>query len=403
MRSRIFGGAPRHAVDFRQARRSIFSRKRHERHTISTYIAATPERVYAFASNPQNLPRWVPSFFESIERIDAAWVAQSPLGRVVVEFVPRNDLGVLDHTVTLPSGRRLTNPLRVIANGEGSEILFTLLQREDMDDAQFRQDAVPAEVQRNHRGSGDVEVECANRACERVSAVADTEEAAMKRLIGAVPAQTVAVVALLALLAYPARAHPVSLPDPALDIPLAKSGGSETAVFAGGCFWGVEGVFERVKGVRRVVSGYSGGAAAAARYERVASGRTGHAEAVRIEYDPARISYGQLLKVFFSVAHDPTQRNRQGPDVGPQYRSAIFYADPGQKRVAERYMAQLQTAGAFSRPLATELAPLRAFYEAEAYHQDFLVRHPNQPYIVIHDLPKLAELKRRLPALYEDK
>ncbi len=224
----------------------------------------------------------------------------------------------------------------------------------------------------------------------------------MKRQIAAVLARRVAVVVALALLAPagPGRAAP--LPDPVVDIPLAKTGGTATAVLAGGCFWGVEGVFEHVRGVKRVVSGYSGGEAGTARYERVSSGDTGHAEAVRVDYDPARISYGQLLKVFFSVAHDPTQRDRQGPDVGRQYRSAIFYATPEQRRVAAQYLSQLQKAGAFSRPLATELVPLRAFYDAEAYHQDYLVRHPTQPYIVIHDLPKIAELKRRFPTLYED-
>lgn len=225
----------------------------------------------------------------------------------------------------------------------------------------------------------------------------------MKHPIAAVLARRAALVAAaLALLAQMAPATAAPLPDPAVDIPLARTGGTATAVLAGGCFWGVEGVFEHVKGVKRVVSGYSGGEAGTARYDRVSSGDTGHAEAVRIDYDPARISYGQLLKVFFSVAHDPTQRDRQGPDVGRQYRSAIFYATPEQRRVAEHYLSQLQKADAFPRPLATELVPLRAFYDAEAYHQDYLVRHPTQPYIVIHDLPKLAELKRRFPTLYED-
>jgi peptide-methionine (S)-S-oxide reductase len=151
------------------------------------------------------------------------------------------------------------------------------------------------------------------------------------------------------------------------------------------------------------VSGYSGGTAETARYRQVSSGRTGHAESVRISYDPARISYGQLLKVFFSVAHDPTELNRQGPDTGPQYRSAIFYADAEQKRVAEAYLAQLQKARAFPRPIVTEVAPLKAFHDAEAYHQDYLVRHPDQPYIVINDLPKIDALKRQFPSLYTGK
>jgi peptide-methionine (S)-S-oxide reductase len=165
----------------------------------------------------------------------------------------------------------------------------------------------------------------------------------------------------------------------------------------------VEGVFEHVKGVTGVVSGYSGGAADTARYRQVSSGSTGHAESVRITYDPAHISYGQLLKVFFSVAHDPTELNRQGPDTGPQYRSAVFYADAEQKRVAEGYIAQLQKARAFPHPIVTEVAPLKAFYAAEAYHQDYLAHHPDQPYIVVNDLPKIDALKRQFPSLYTDK
>lgn len=209
--------------------------------------------------------------------------------------------------------------------------------------------------------------------------------------------------AIAALAAWSSAATAAPLPDPVIDVPRAKAAGVETAVLAGGCFWGVEGVFERVKGVTRVVSGYAGGSAETAKYSQVGSGRTGHAEAVRIEYDPARISYGQLLKVFFSVAHDPTQLNRQGPDTGPQYRSAIFYQDAEQKRVADAYIAQLQKARAFPRPIVTEVAPGKAFYDAEAYHQDYLVRHPTQPYIVIHDLPKITALKRQFPSLYVDK
>jgi peptide-methionine (S)-S-oxide reductase len=155
-------------------------------------------------------------------------------------------------------------------------------------------------------------------------------------------------------------------------------------------------VFEHVKGVERAVSGYAGGSAATARYETVSSGRTGHAESVQVTYDPAQVSYAELLRVFFSVAHDPTQRNRQGPDVGTQYRSAIFYADEAQKAAAEAAIAQLRT----SRPVTTELLPLRAFYPAEAYHQDYLAHHPGQPYIVVNDLPKLTALQREFPGLY---
>ncbi|MGP1678609.1 MAG: peptide-methionine (S)-S-oxide reductase MsrA [Burkholderiales bacterium] len=190
------------------------------------------------------------------------------------------------------------------------------------------------------------------------------------------------------------------LPDPKIDAPLSASAGTQTAVFAGGCFWGVEAVYEHVKGVTRVVSGYSGGSAATATYEQVSWGSTGHAESVRVTYDPARVSYGQLLKVFFSVAHDPTELDRQGPDTGTQYRSAVFFASDEQKRIAETYIAQLQAARTFSRPIVTEVTRLQAFYEAEAYHQDYLAHHPDQPYIVINDLPKIAALKRTFPALY---
>ncbi len=193
------------------------------------------------------------------------------------------------------------------------------------------------------------------------------------------------------------------LPEPAADIPLAKTAGSETAVFAGGCFWGVEAVFENVKGVSKAVSGYAGGTLASPSYEQVSSGSTGHAESVSVTYDPSKVSYGQLLKVFFAVAHNPTELNRQGPDTGTQYRSAIFYANPEQQRVAKAYIAQLQAAKAFPRPIVTEVSPLKAFYAAEDYHQNYLVRNPYQPYIVINDLPKLAALKKELPALYSGK
>ena len=193
------------------------------------------------------------------------------------------------------------------------------------------------------------------------------------------------------------------LPDPKLDASLSTAPGTQTAVFAGGCFWGVEAVFEHVKGVTGVVSGYSGGSAASANYDQVSEGSTDHAESVRITYDPSRISYGQLLKVFFSVAHNPTELNRQGPDSGTQYRSAVFFASDEQKRVTEAYIAQLQAARTFSRPVVTQVVPLKAFYEAEAYHQDYLVRNPNQPYIVVHDLPKIANLQQLHPALYVDR
>lgn len=225
----------------------------------------------------------------------------------------------------------------------------------------------------------------------------------MNRLIAAVVAPVLGITLAIAMAAYSSASAAAPLPDPAVDLPLAQAGGVQTAVLAGGCFWGVEGVFEHVKGVTRVVSGYSGGTGETASYKQVSSGRTGHAESVRIAYDPARISYGQLLKVFFSAAHDPTELNRQGPDIGPQYRSAIFYANTEQKRVADAYIAQLQKARVFPRPIVTQVAPMKAFYEAEAYHQDYLARNPTQPYIVINDLPKIANLKRQLPSLYVGK
>jgi peptide-methionine (S)-S-oxide reductase len=193
-----------------------------------------------------------------------------------------------------------------------------------------------------------------------------------------------------------------AVPDPQLDLPRPATPGLQRAVFAGGCFWGVEAVFEHVKGVRDVRSGYSGGAASTAHYEQVGSGDTGHAEAVQVTFDPTRVSYGQLLKVFFSVAHDPTQLNRQGPDRGPQYRSAIFYATPEQARVAKAYIAQMGAAKTFGRaPIVTQVVPLRAFYPAEAYHQDFARLNPTHPYIVFHDAPKVVRLRERFPALYQ--
>ena len=204
----------------------------------------------------------------------------------------------------------------------------------------------------------------------------------------------------VALAACGASGAAVTLPDPAVDAAPAKTKALQTAVFAGGCFWGIEAVFENLRGVSQAVSGYAGGTAETAKYPLVSAGTTGHAESVQVTYDPSQISYGQLLKVFFSVAHDPTELNRQGPDVGPQYRSAIFFVNDEQKRVAQAYIAQLQTAKSFRRPIVTEVAPLKAFYAAEDYHQDYVVHHPDQPYIVYHDLPKLAALKKQFPQLY---
>lgn len=192
-------------------------------------------------------------------------------------------------------------------------------------------------------------------------------------------------------------------PNPAVDAALATTKGEQTAVLAGGCFWGVDAVFKHVKGVKRVESGYAGGSEDTAQYETVSSGRTGHAESVQITYDPSQITYGQLLKVFFAVAHDPTELNRQGPDIGTQYRSAIFYTNEEQKRIAEKYIAQLNEAKLFPSKIATQVAPLKSFFEAEAYHQNYLANHPNEPYIVYNDLPKLENLRKQLPELYREK
>jgi peptide-methionine (S)-S-oxide reductase len=191
-----------------------------------------------------------------------------------------------------------------------------------------------------------------------------------------------------------------TLPDPVVDTAKTSDKRTATAVFAGGCFWGVEAVFKHVKGVTLAVSGYAGGSAKTAHYEIVGTGLTGHAESVQVSYDPSQISYGQLLRVFFSVAHDPTQLNRQGPDVGTQYRSAIFYADPEQQRVAQAYIDQLSNAKMFARPIVTQLAPLNAFYPAEDYHQDYLAKHPESMYIVVNDLPKLNNLRQEFPQIY---
>jgi peptide-methionine (S)-S-oxide reductase len=209
------------------------------------------------------------------------------------------------------------------------------------------------------------------------------------------PAAISAATLLLAFLsAATARAD---FPDPPLDPP--ADAGPRTAVFAGGCFWGVEAVFDRLKGVQEAVSGYSGGEAKTAHYEVVGTGRTGHAESVRVIYDPAQVSYGTLLKVFFAVAHDPTQLNYQGPDHGTQYRSAIFYADDAQRQVAEAYIRALDKAGVYRDKIVTQLAPLKAFYPAEEYHQDYLRRNPRQPYIMMWDLPKIAALEQEYPQL----
>jgi len=191
-------------------------------------------------------------------------------------------------------------------------------------------------------------------------------------------------------------------PDPVRDVK-APGAGTQTAVLAGGCFWGVEGVFERLDGVLDVVSGYAGGNKSTASYMMVSTGATGHAESVKITYDPNRITYGQLLKIFFAIAHDPTELNRQGPDEGTQYRSAIFYVSDEQRQVATAYIKQLSDAKVFRRPIVTTVVPLEAFYPAEAYHQNFLVRNPTYPYIVFNDLPKVKHLEQEFPAMVKGK
>ena len=193
----------------------------------------------------------------------------------------------------------------------------------------------------------------------------------------------------------------VRLPPPAQDV--VGTAATETAVFAGGCFWGVQAVFQHTRGVLNAVSGYAGGDKSGARYELVASGRTGHAESVQVTYDPRQVSYGTLLQVYFSVAHDPTTLNRQGPDHGTQYRSAVFYRDAEQKRVTERYIAQLDAAKVFPGRIVTQVTPLTAFHPAEAYHQDYATLHPESPYIAAFDLPKIANLKATMPQVYRDK
>jgi len=192
----------------------------------------------------------------------------------------------------------------------------------------------------------------------------------------------------------------VVIPTPAADA--VPAGGLQTAVLAGGCFWGVQAVYQHTKGVTKAVSGYAGGQKETARYEMVGTGRTGHAESVSITFDPQQISFGKILQIYFSVAHNPTELNRQGPDFGTQYRSAIFYADDEQKRIASAYIAQLQQAHVFGGPIVTKLEPLSGFYPAEDYHQDFLVLHPTYPYIVFNDLPKLDNLKRLFPDSYRE-
>jgi peptide-methionine (S)-S-oxide reductase len=192
------------------------------------------------------------------------------------------------------------------------------------------------------------------------------------------------------------------IPAPAVDAPAVPAKGLETAVLAGGCFWGLQGMFQHVQGVTKVVAGYSGGTQETARYEIVSSETTGHAEAVEITFDPKKISYGKLLQLYFAVAHNPTELNRQGPDTGPSYRSEIFFVNPAQEKIAKAYVAQLGQAQVFPSPIVTKIEPLKAFYAAEDYHQDFLSRNPNHPYIVRNDIPKVQALKRVYPQHYRE-
>jgi peptide-methionine (S)-S-oxide reductase len=219
----------------------------------------------------------------------------------------------------------------------------------------------------------------------------------------------VVAIAIVALMIYGlasrgfGAAVGAAVPNPVVDSPLATASSRQTAVIAGGCFWGIQAVFQHVKGVITATSGYAGGSAKTAEYETVSTGDTGHAESVQITYDPSKVTYGELLRVFFSVAHDPTQLNRQGPDSGTQYRSAIFYATDEQKKIAEAYIAQLDKAKIFSRPIVTQVTPLKGFYTAESYHQNYAEEHPDNPYIMFNDAPKVANLKQQFPDLYAGK
>jgi peptide-methionine (S)-S-oxide reductase len=212
----------------------------------------------------------------------------------------------------------------------------------------------------------------------------------------------VAAVAAILFVARSGSGTAVSVPAPALDASLTAAKGEQVAVFSGGCFWGVQAVFQHMKGVVSAVSGYAGGQANTATYEQVSEGTTGHAESVRVTFDSSQVSYGQLLQVFFSVAHDPTELNYQGPDHGTQYRSEIWYTSPQQKTIAEAYIAQLTNAKTFPRPIVTRVDPLAAFYPAEDYHQDYATINPHAPYIMINDAPKVANLKKMFPALYRE-
>lgn len=213
--------------------------------------------------------------------------------------------------------------------------------------------------------------------------------------------QIVAVITLTAGMTAGCSAEvKAPIPAPTQDASLAVKSGKETAVFAGGCFWGTQSVFERVKGVIATTAGYSGGTSSTATYDQVSSERTGHAESVKVVFDPSKITYGRLLQIFFSVAHDPTQLNRQGPDIGTSYRSVIFYANDEQKKLSEAYIAQLDAAKVFPKPIVTQVVPLKAFYDAESYHQDYALHNPDNPYIQVCDRPKIEALKQQFPDLF---
>jgi len=222
----------------------------------------------------------------------------------------------------------------------------------------------------------------------------------MKRSMTPILTVLVAVLALFLWTRHNYTSAATVIPDPAVDETLASQKGQETIVVAGGCFWGIQAVFQHVKGVSRATSGYSGGTSKNPDYEQVSSGSTGHAESVEIVYDPSKITLGQLLKVFFSVAHDPTELNRQGPDTGTQYRSIIFFANQDQQRIAEAYVRQLDQAKVFPKPIVTQIVPFKVFYRAEDYHQNYAAEHPSNPYIATFDLPKVKNLQQQFPGLY---
>ena len=224
----------------------------------------------------------------------------------------------------------------------------------------------------------------------------------MKLLAFAMVAAVLIVMAGMNSRAKSSSSANAEFPRPAVDQPTSPTKGKEVAVISGGCFWGIQAVYEHTKGVISATSGYAGGTADTASYETVSSGQTGHAESVKIVYDPSEITYGQLLMIFFSVAHNPTELNKQGPDWGTQYRSTVFYASPDQKKVADAYIKQLDAAKVYPSKIVTQVVPLNGFYPAEKYHQDYLKRNPNNPYIMINDLPKLQNLKKEFPELYRE-